>query len=156
MITLDKKILAQKTAQCLKSVLFTEPLIEDAINPFDAEHPGILLEKVWAVFPSQEQAPQSQVVLLSTFPPIQNAPEELKKLFGNPDGQEPEVPVWKLPVQILLNKQELKNRYGMDSFPEGTMELHKFIENVILVIMRKRLDQIFFPPKKDNPPTSEQ
>jgi hypothetical protein len=57
--------------------------------------------------------------------------------------------VWKLPVQVLIDKQTLKNRYGMDSsFPEGTMELHKFIESVIIVMMRKRLDDVFFPPKK--------
>jgi len=148
MITLDKRLLAQKTSQCLKSVLFTEPAINDAVNPFDKDRPGILVEKVWAVFPSQETPAAPQVVLLSSMPPLANAPEELQKLFGNPDQEPPEIPVWKLPVQVLIDKQALKDRYGMDSFPEGTMELHKFIESVIIVMMRKRLDDVFFPPKK--------
>ncbi len=151
MITLDKRLLTQKTSQCLKSVLFTEPAIDDAVNPFDKDRPGILVEKVWAVFPSQQEAPTSpQVVLLSSMPPLPNAPEELQKLFGNPDQEPAEIPVWKLPVQVLINKRALKERYGMDSIPEGTMELHKFIESVIIVMMRKRLDDVFFPPKKSN------
>ncbi len=149
MITLNKKLLTQKTSQCLKSVLFTEPAIEDAVNPFDPDQPGILVEKVWAVFPAHQQAPTiPQVILLSSMPPPENAPEELQKLFGNPDQEPPEIPVWKLAVQVLIDKKALHERYGTDGFPEGTMELHKFIENVIIVIMRKRLDDIFAPPKK--------
>lgn len=148
MISLDKKQLTQKTSQCLKSVLFTEPAIEDAINPFDKERPGILLEKVWAVFPSQQETSISpQIVLLSSMPPLPNVPEELQKLFGTPE-EPSETPVWKLPVKVLIDKQALKERYGMETFPEGTMELHKFIESVILVMMRKRLDDVLFPPEK--------